>query len=224
MLASRVAMMQSVMPEDRGVAGEGAAGGDPDHRDGAADPGHHVVGGDPLTGGGDVAEVGVAGASACAFSPDDQRRGLFVGELDHPIGLLVTHHALGAGPDRLVVHRDQGGRAVLVEEVAVDRADAGDHAVGGGADAHLLDRHDPVAGGQDQLAHLDPTALIDQLGQALALGQLALGVAAVDPGLAVLVLAGGELVEQLLQVGTDVVEIDLGLLFADRVADIRWLR
>ena len=95
--------------------------------------------GDPLSGGGDVAEVGVAGAAAGALGPDDERRGLFVGELDDAVGLLVTHHALGAGPDGFVVHGDEGGRALLIEEVAVDRADSGDHAVGGGADSHFLD-------------------------------------------------------------------------------------
>ena len=58
-------------PQDRGVAGEGATGGDADHRHRAADPRHHVVSRHPLTGGGDVAEVGVAGASAGALGPDD---------------------------------------------------------------------------------------------------------------------------------------------------------
>ena len=132
----------------------------------------------------------------------------------------MTHHALGAGPDGLVVHGDERGGAVLVEEVAVDGADAGDHAVGGGADAHFLDRHDAVPGGQDQLAHFDPGAFVDQFGQALALGQFALGVASFDPGLAILVLAGVKIVEELLQVGADVVEVDLRLFLADRLADI----
>ena len=44
-----------------------------------------------------------------------------------------------------------------------------------------------------------------------------------DPGLAVLIFARGEIVEQLLQVGADVVEINLRFIFADCLADVRLL-
>ena len=66
-----------------------------------------------------------------------------------------------------------------------------------------------MPGRQDEFAHFDPGAGIDEFGETFALGQLALGVAPVDPCFSVFVLASGEVVEQLLQVGSDVVEVDL---------------
>ena len=206
--------------EDRGVAGEGAPGGDADHRHGAADPRHHVVGRHPLTGGGDIGEVGIAGASAGALGPDDQRRGLLFGELDDSVGLLVPHHPLRAGPNGFVVHGDQRGRAIFGEEVAVDRADTGDHPVGGRAAAHFFVGQDSVARGQDELAELDPRAGIDQIDQAFALRALALRMALRNPLAALLVCARGERVEQFLQVGADVIEIDLLFALLNRAAHI----
>ena len=131
----------------------------------------------------------------------------------------MSHHALGAGPDGFVVHRNQRAGAVFGKEVAVDRADAGDHAVGGGAAAHFVVGHDSVAGREYERAELDPAAGIDEVGEAFALGAFALGVALLDPFAAILVFAESEDVEKLLEIGANVVEVDFLVGLLDRTAD-----
>ena len=74
--------------------------------------------------------VGVARPSAAALGEEHDGEAQALDELEEPILLAVVHLALGAGQDGIVVRQNRATRSFLVEEVAVDLADARHEAVG----------------------------------------------------------------------------------------------
>ena len=91
--------------EQRGIAGEAAAGVDADQRRHAAKPaedveGHGVEAGHRL-------HVDVARPAAAAFGEEDQRQALLLDDLEQPVLLVMVGLALGAGQHRVVVVRDR---------------------------------------------------------------------------------------------------------------------
>ena len=129
-------------------------------------------------------------AGAGAVVQADQRRPDRQRQVHHLVDLLGEHLAEGAAEDREVLGEDE-------DLAAVDRAPAGDHAVGVGP---LLDAagERPVAG---QHVELVERARVEQDLDPLAGEQLALGVLALDrplrAGLQGFFLALGQLLEAL---------------------------
>ena len=75
-------------------------------------------------------------------------------QLEEPVLLAVVHLALGAGQDGIVVRQHGAARPFLVEEVAVDPADAGDEAVGRRVGDEVLGAPARPLGGDDEPAVL----------------------------------------------------------------------
>ena len=129
--------------------------------------------------------------------------------LDHAVGFLVAAAALGAGPDRFVVGDDRRAGHVILEQVRVDRADPADQAVGRRDHPQFFPR--PLAPLRcDTERHvLVPGPALDELGDVLARGPLALGVALRDRAGPVVIEQRLVQVDVVLQVGSDVIEINV---------------
>ena len=141
------------------------------------------------------------------------------GELQHAVGLRVVDRALGAGEHGVVVGQHDGARRRRAELVAVDAADAADHAVGGELADHLLHRQ-AGARRQHEAAVLDERAVVAQVVDVLA-GRALVGLAApghgVGPGV---VERDGVALDDLGEVGPDLVEVDLVVDGRGQVADV----
>ena len=87
--------------------------------------------------------------------------------------------ALGAGQHRVVVG-EHGAGGSLAEELAVDARGAADEAVGGGARDQVLELAAPALGGDREAPVLDEGAGVDEVGDVLARGAAAGGVAPLD--------------------------------------------
>ena len=107
-------------------------------------------------------DVVVAGPAAAAFAEQDQRQAEAVAELEDPVLLVVVAAALRARQHGVVVMHQRGARARLVEQVAVDRAHAGDDAVAGRVLAQRLHRMALVLARDDQRPVFLERAGIDQ--------------------------------------------------------------
>ena len=125
----------------------------------------------------DDGHVGVARAPTPTFCEQHHRQLLRQRDAQQAVGLGVVAHALRAGEHGGVVGHDHGARALGAEALAIDRADAGHHAVGRrvgdqvfGAAAAALRRH-------GQRAVFDERTLVTQVGDVLARGAQAQRVA-----------------------------------------------
>ena len=117
--------------------------------------------------------------------------------------------ALGAGEHGVVVGEDHRPRALVVEEVAVDRGGAGDHAVGGRVLPQLLVAVLLVLAGHDQRPVLLEGTGVDELLDVLARRPEAEPAPPGDRLRPVLVERVGVAADVLLEVGPDVVRVDL---------------
>ena len=191
----------------RRVAGEGPAVDDGDHRHQPTElrEGGEGVGVEGHSG----PHVVVARTAAATLTEEDERESEPFGELVHPVLLVVVSPALGAGQHRIVVVHHDGPRALVVEEVAVDRASAGDETVGGRLPAQRLHVVALVLARDDQRPVLLERARVDELGDVLSRHAEAAGTALRDRLLAVLVVDVRAALVELLEVATDVVGVDL---------------
>ncbi len=136
--------------QQRGVAGEAASRDHTDQRHLAAQRAEQRegLGVEP----GHDGHVRVARAPAAALGEEDHGEAQAFHELEEAVLLAVVHLALGAGQDGIVVRQHGAARPFIVEEVAVDPADARHEAVGRrvgdevlGAPARPLGRDDEAA-------------------------------------------------------------------------------
>ena len=156
--------------QQRRVAGEAAARHDADHRRHAI---HARIAGEcGDVQAGDDRHVGVAGPAAPAFGEQHDRQPVFEGDAEHAVGLLVVAHALRAGQHGGVVGHHDGARSLRSEQLAVDAADASDHAVRRRV-AHQVFRAAAAAlRGHGQRAVFDERAGVAKVGDVLARGAL----------------------------------------------------
>ena len=146
--------------DQRRVAGKATA---VDHRDHRHEAGELREGGEGLGIDRDArADVIVAGPAAAALAEQDQRQAEAMRELEDPILLVVVAAALRARQHGVVVVHQRRARARFVEQVAVDRAHAGDDAVGRRVLAQLLHRVALVLPRHDQWPVFVERARIDQ--------------------------------------------------------------
>ncbi len=151
--------------EDGGVAGEAVPGVDADERDEAGELGE-VEEGEAVEARRPGA-VGVARPAAAALGEEHDRQAQRLGELEQAVLLAVVLHALRAGEDRVVVGHGDAARPFPAEEVAVDRADAADQAVGGRVGDEVGEVAPAALGGDHQRAVLDERAVVDEVGDVL---------------------------------------------------------
>ncbi len=144
--------------------------------------------------------VGVDTTAAAALAEDDDRQAASLREPQEAVGLGVSHPALGAGQDRVVVGHHGDGNAP-------GRGGAEHDTVGGSPLDQLLDRAGRPLRGDGQTAVLDERTLIDQVGDVLPGGAPALGVPAFDHLRASLVEGGAAPADGLAQVVADVVRV-----------------
>ena len=164
--------------EQRGVAGEAAAGDDADQRHPAAQAREAREGRDVQAG--DDRHVDVAGPAAAALGEEHHRQALLARDLEQPVGLLVVAHALRAGEDGRVVGHDDGARSLGAERLAVDAADAGDHAVGRRVADQVVELAPAALRRERERAVLDEAAGVAEIGDVLARGAQAEGVSLGD--------------------------------------------
>ncbi len=204
--------------EHGGVAGEAAARCDPDHRHQAAELGEARESAAAA-----AATTGViAGPAAPALGEQDDGHTGGLGHVDHAVGLAVVAATLGAGEHRVVVTDHGAARGRLAEQVAVDVADADDHAVSRSLFDQVLERAPAGLVGEDKGAVLDPRARVDQVHDVGAGGALALRGATGDGVRAVLIVDVGAAVEDLLEVGADVVQVGGLFVFGPGRANVRF--
>ena len=156
-----------------------------------------------------VALAARAGAPAAALGEEHDRQPPPLGQLQHAVGLRVVDRALGAGEHGVVVgHARRSGRRASANSVPLIAADAGDHAVGRELADHLLTGQ-PGARRQHELAVLDERARVAEVVDVLARRALA-GAAALGDGVGPRLVERDRVpLEDLGQVGADVVEVDL---------------
>ena len=94
----------------------------------------------------------------------------------------MPERALGPGHHRVVVGDDGAGGPLVVEEVAVDPGGAAEQAVAGGVGDQVVELAAAALGGDREAAVLDEAAGVDEVGEVLAGGAPAGGVAALDRG------------------------------------------
>ena len=164
--------------EQRGVAGEAAAGDDADQRHPAAQAREAREGRDVQAG--DDGHVDVARPAAAALGEEHHRQALLARDLEQPVGLLVVAHALRAGEHGGVVGHDDGARSLGAERLAVDAADAGDHAVGRRVADQVVELAPAALRRERERAVLDEAAGVAEIGDVLARGAQAEGVALGD--------------------------------------------
>ena len=214
-------------PEQRGVAGEAAAGVDADRRHDAVEAGHRRErrrherdgpGSCPSDEALAVSPVRLPPVPARPPPPSVKNttgQAPRLGQLEHAVGLRVVDRALGAGEHGVVVGAARRCGPVGAEAVAVDAADAADHAVGRELADDLLHRQ-AGARRQHEAAVLDERAVVAEVVDVLA-GRALVGPAApgdgVGPGG---VERDGVALEDLREVGADLVEVDL--------LDVAWTR
>ena len=147
--------------EQRGIAGEAAARGDPDQRHLARQPGEEGEG--PGVEARDHGGVGVARSTTAALGEEHHRQAQALGELEEPILLGMVALALGAGEDHVVVRHHHAARRLRSEALGVDGGDATDQPVGRGLGDQLrLGAAGPL-GGIGEAAVLDQAPLVDEV-------------------------------------------------------------
>ena len=161
--------------QQRGVAGE-AAPCDHAHQRHLAREGGQAREGGAVQAGND-ARVDITRAPAAAFS--EQHHGQFLAQrqLQQAVTLLVVEGTLCAGQHGVVVghHRHGGSRRAVYG--GIDRAGAGDQAVGRGLALQLARAAAAALGGHGEATVFGEAAGVEQLRQVFARGAPALGVA-----------------------------------------------
>ena len=149
--------------EQRGVAGEAAPG---HHAHGRHQPGQfgHADEGMAVQPG-HADEIGITGPAAAALGEQHHRQPPLLGQGQHAVGLLVVHHALSAGEYRVVVGDGHAARGLFAELRGVDRADAGDQAIGRAQFLQFLGRTAAALGGQGHGAVFDEAVRVEQVGE-----------------------------------------------------------
>ncbi len=122
--------------EQHRVAGEAAAIGHTNQGHESAEPGKVVEGQHVETG--HAESDGVPGSSTSALGEQHEGQPVPLGDFEQPVLLEVVQRPLGPGEHGVVVgHHDAAGTRVI-EDIAVDPADAGDHPVGRGITDQVL--------------------------------------------------------------------------------------
>ena len=193
--------------DQRGVAGERAAVDDRDQRHQPAQlrEGRERVRVDRDAG----ADVVLARPAAAALAEQDQRQLEALRQLEHPVLLVVIAVPLRARQHRVVVVDDDGAGPRLVEQLAVDRAHAGDDAVARRVLAQRLDRVALVLPRDDERPVFLEGPGIDEAVDVLARHAVAQLPAPGDRVRPVLVQPEGVAVVALAQVVADVIRVQL---------------
>ena len=152
--------------EQRGVAGEAAAGDDSDERREPAEPGElregrHVEAAD-------AEPIRVARPAAAAFGEQDDRQALPLGEREQAVLLLVVALPLRAGEHGVVVGDDHAAGALRSEQVAVHRGEARHDAVARRVADEIVLRPARRLRRDRERAVFDETLCIDERGDVLA--------------------------------------------------------
>ena len=154
--------------------------------------------------------VGIAGTPAATFGEEHHRQPLLLGDLEHAVLLAMVLLSLRAGEHGVVVgHQDAVGVRRVLEQIAVNAADAGDQSIRRGVLDQVLDGAAATLRRDHQRAVLDEGARIAKVVDILARGAL-MGLAPARDRV------GPRFVEtlrvallHLVQIGADVVEVDL---------------
>ena len=194
--------------EHRGIAGEAIAGDDADHRHEAGEPCELHEG--RAVEAGHAEPVGIAGPAAAAFGVKHQRHAPVFRERQHAVDLLVVHVALRARQHGVVVGHDDAARRPRAELLGVDGRDAHDEAVGRRVLDEIVELAPAPLRGDREAAVFHERAVVDELRDVLARGALIGVAAALDRGRAIFVERVGLARDQFGEIGTDVVEIDIG--------------
>ena len=107
--------------------------------------------------------VGITRTTTTALGKQHQRQLPAVRQLQHAVGLLVVHHALGTGKDRIVIGHHHTPCLLRPHLVAVDGADAGDQAIRGAGRHQLVHRHATPARSQGQRTVFRKAALVHKV-------------------------------------------------------------
>ena len=190
--------------EQRRVAGEAAARGDADHRHQRRELREAR---ERALAGADA--VGVARAPAAALGEQHERHAAALGDVDQAIGLAVVLLALRSRQHGVVVGHHRAARGGIVEQRAVHRADAGDHAVGGRLVDQVLERAPAPLRRDHQPAVLDEGAGVAEVEHVLARGALLRGAPSRDRFRPRRVGGLGAPAQHLVEVRAHAIEIDL---------------
>ena len=145
--------------QQRGVASKAAPGCDSDDRNLAVEP--RVAGKCGDVQAGNDGHVHIARSATPALGKQHDRQLVLQRDAQHAVGLLVVAHALRTGQHGSVVcHGDDG--------LAVDLAQAGDHAVGRGVLDQIFGAAAAALGGHGQCAVFVEAAGVAQVGDVLA--------------------------------------------------------
>jgi len=117
---------------------------------------------------GDDRHVDVARPAAAALGEQHHRQELLARQLEQPVGLLVVAHALRSREDRGVVGHHDRARSFGAERLAVDAADARDHAVGGRVADQVIELAPAALRREREGAVFNEAAVIAQVGDVLA--------------------------------------------------------
>ena len=204
--------------QNRRVARVAPPGRHADHRHRAAQVAHllpraHI--GVPGAG-----SVRVAGAPPGALAVEDQRQREIVGQLHHPVRLLVSAPALRTGEDRVVVRDKDRPCALRVEQVPVDRPDPRHQPIRRRLADQLLQRSLLALPRDRQRAVLHPRALVDQLRDVLPHRPTILAVPSLHRRRPVLIQQKLPPVVDRLQARADVIDIDRVIVIGDRLAHL----
>ena len=112
--------------EERGVSGKAAPGCYPHHRHEPTELGEAREG---CRGAAAATTIGVTGPPATAFREQDHRHPPAFGNADHAVRFAVVLLPLRARKHGVVIRHDGAARLRVAEQLAVDAAHAGDHAI-----------------------------------------------------------------------------------------------
>ncbi len=154
--------------------------------------------------------VGIARPAAAAFGIEHQGHAPVFRERQHAVDLLVVHVALRAREHGVVVGHDDAAPALGPELLGVDGRDAHDEAVGRRVLDEIVELAPAPLRRDRKAAILHERAVVDELRDILARGALIGVAAALDRSRAIFVERVGLARDQFGEIGTDVVEIDIG--------------
>ena len=109
----------------------------------------------------DDGDIDITRSAAAAFGEQHHRQLVLQSDTQHAVGLLVVAHALCARQNREVVGHDD-------HALAMDAADAGDHAVGGRVAHQVVGAAAAALRGHGQGAVFDKRALITKISDVFA--------------------------------------------------------
>ena len=153
-------------------------------------------------------DVGVARPPAPALGEEHHRQPPFLRKGEHPVLLLMVELPLGAGEYGVVVGHHEAAGPLVLEEMSVDPADAGDDPVRRGAPDQLVHGVPLASGRHHEGAVLDEGALVHEVLHVLAGGPLPGAAAPLDRLRAPFVAGEGLALQHLRKVGADRVEIE----------------